>query len=179
MEQKSEFFYTGKKWEKVIDIFSENGIEIFYKNHFITLDIDELNEEEKKMWGGNAKEQLPQLLPKLKKSHDEIGKIIEIVSQFITLAEKSKINPDNWLDLNALTFEIDSVREILTRLSYFERTNKIFSPDYGRVPVSFIIGQKEGNVVKYLNLLDSDTALITISGNSSLSLKSEMEKQFV
>lgn len=179
MEQKSEFIHTNKKWEKVIDIFSENEIEIFYKNDLITLDINELNEEEKKIWGKNAKEQLPQLLPKLKKSYNEIGKIIEIVSQFIDLAEKSKINPDNWLDLNALSYEIDSVREILTRLSYFEHTNKMFSPDYGRVPVSFIIGQKEGNIVKYLNPLDNDTALVTISGNSSSSLKSEMVKQFV
>ncbi|RZD42233.1 MAG: hypothetical protein CXT78_09760 [Thaumarchaeota archaeon] len=177
MNQECEFFHTEKKWESAKEILSKNGVEIFFKEEYAHLSIDELTDEERKAWKKENMHLLPDLLPKLKKASETIQKNIEVISQFTSLVGKPQVTVEDWLNLAPLYEQISSLQSDLTPFSYFERKPDRWKSE--NISCNIIIGQKNGNLVRFLEFNDNDDPVVTITGNSALSLKSEIEEQFV
>jgi hypothetical protein len=185
VKQECVYFHTEKILEEAEEIFNKNKIEIIFKSKDTTIDMGDLTQEEK----------ISLFQEELQSIHQDISEITSVeklLHDQITTIEEIKNNYDNTVlpsegDFHAIRqykkyrFRLERSLRALGRhaLNYpLHRYSRSNSYENNSVPCSVIIGQLNGNLVRFLEFHDNDDPVVTITGINSSKIKSQLESQF-
>ncbi|KEQ56546.1 hypothetical protein SCCGRSA3_02035 [Marine Group I thaumarchaeote SCGC RSA3] len=184
MKQECVFFHTEKGIEDAEQIFEKNNMKVVFKSDRCSIDFAELTDEEKisflKKDSQQIKESIDNTQEMLSNISDDLKKIQKIYKDY-EIAEN-----DNWNLKSLQRYETQS-RRLEQRLSRLGRYRSSFFVSRflhlgmnrdGRIDCGVIIGNIDGNLVRYLEFHDNDDPVVTITGSGATSIKSQLESQF-
>ena len=185
MEQQCVYFHTEKQFSIANTILDTNGVEILFSAESIEIPIRNLSAGEKDAWYDYVVNQMLESLPGLERSIKSLEfRISSLQEQKNDLSELLRASHKDINNKNALKTLLASMRKSTKtnlareRLSSSELVFGMMDLLSDTVECSCIIGQKNGNLVRFIEFLKNDDPIVTISGPNALELKPELEQKF-
>lgn len=176
MKQETVFLHTAKTMEDAEKIFKENGIEVIFKRRMVRMNYDELTQEEQRTLINERKPNLSELqnsLESLQKRIEDSMAILNVV-QTSPMQKPDTLHP--WINFDLLHNEIDAVDDLISPMTNSTRWRD--DQFDHRVDCGIIIGNYNGQHIRFLEFRENDDPIITITGNDPNPIKDILEQNF-
>lgn len=177
MKQESVYLHTVKDMDDAEKIFLRNGIEIVFKNHSCRMFISELTDEERKTLGEQRNPNLSDLTESLESLEKRITESLTILKTVKYDNNQSEQKLDTWINLDNLHSAINIIDEQIRPMTSFRRWREL-RRDEEIIRCGVIIGSFNGHSIRFLEFLEDDDPVITISGNNPNPIKESLAPQF-
>ena len=183
MEQQCVYFHTEKQFSIANTILETDGVEILFSAESIEIPLRNLSAGEKDAWYDYVVDEMVKSLPVLEHTIKSLEfQISSLQEQKNDLSEILRAAYKDINNKNALKTLLASMRKStktnLARESSSELVFGMMDLLSDTVECSCIIGQKNGNVVRFIEFVRNDDPIVTISGPNALELKSRLEQKF-
>jgi len=189
MQQQCVYFHTEKEPKETENILKKEKMQIIFKTNQVEMRLQDLTEEEKDSWQKFQLEQIKMHLEvieiyehqhqenfeKIKSKNKEIA---EIIQSCLTSVENLKVvNKANRKRLKLTLKSVRSHRELyFTERGMMDYPSQLF--ENNRIICSCIIAKQGENFVRYLQFLENQDPVLTITGPNADSIKSTLEEKF-
>lgn len=162
-------------------LFQQNGIEIIFKDYRSLVKFSDLTDEEKKTWLDENQPSSSELLASLNKLHAELGKHLLTLNTLNQLPDNVKKSEymDSFNVMNHLHATISGIdAEFTPRLRHGHFFHDLSIEDDGAVECKVIIGKSGNSIIRFLEFIENDDPIVTITGGDMHPLKESLEKLF-
>jgi hypothetical protein len=183
MQQQCVYLHTFKDLNEAEKIMKENGMTIILKQENTYIDVDEMNEEEKRSYLETIKNEFAETLEEIGKAQvrgemyfKSLQMMKTTIFEIFDLLNKTSNNQQVNEKFDLLLSEMRKVNEII------EVFDTIRNFKYRHIRVdhkpscSVIIAKKGDEIIRYLEF--EKDPVITITGPNATNLKSTLESKF-
>lgn len=181
MKQECVYFHTVKTIDEAEKLFKENGIEIILKNNHSSINFSDLTDEEKRTWIDEHQPSSSELLARLNKFHTDLGKYLLTLNTLDQLPYDVKKTGfvDSFSTMSSLFSTITRIHtELMPRIRYGAFFHDVSVEDDDTVECKVIIGKSGNSIIRFLEFIDNDDPIVTITGVDMHPLKESLEKIF-
>ena len=183
MQQQCVYLHTFKNINEAEKIMKENGMTIILKQKSTYIEVNEMNEEEKRSYLETIKDEFVETLEEIGKAEingelyfKQLQMMKSTIFEILDLFDKTPNNQQVNEKFEILLVGMGKVNEII------EAFDKIRNLRYSLIRVghrpscSIIIAKKGEEIIRYLEF--EKDPVITITGPNATNLKSSLESKF-
>jgi len=182
MKQECVYLHTFKNLQEAETILQENGFAVISKLNDIFLDVNEMNDEEKRSYLETIRNEFSETLEEIGSAEvtgevyfKKLQMLKRTIFEIVDLLDKTS-NQQVIEKFNLLLAETKKINDIIEVFDKLTRTRySIIHVDH-RPKCSMLIAKKGEEIIRYLEF-DEDP-VITINGPNAINLKSTLEKLF-
>lgn len=189
MQQKSVYLHTTKNVKQAEKILKNAGMEIVFRCDDTSMDLKELSTEERICWFEHIDEQFKRAL----KEFEQSGKLIESLkkglqsfsNEIVEFTELFKNDPKSYKTSQKYEKFVKKVTrfhkpaipiEIFKSTSRGMRNLELLAGK--KISCSCILARKDNNLIRYLEFLENNDPILTISGPKATNLKTSLQRKF-
>ena len=187
MQQQCVYFHTEKEPKETENILKKEKMQIIFKTNQVEMRLQDLTEEEKNGWQKFEVERIIDTIKsleeydrkrqehfeKLKSAKNEMIKFIQSCKNDVAKAKVNKAIREKLME----SLEHAGSREMYITESILMDDIPTFSRN-NRIICSCIIAKQGENFVRYLQFLENQDPVLTITGPNADSIKSTLEEKF-